>query len=76
MNLHVDLIQPVRWNQESFVSLVIDNDTKELIIALITNKLGAERATDLMAGKGNGLIILLHGQVLAIVKVFMITDYR
>ena len=75
VNLQVDLIQPVIWNKESFESLVIDNDTKELIIALITNKLEAERATDLMAGKGNGLIILLHGQVPATVRVALIADY-
>lgn len=61
VNLQVALIEPVVWNKESFDSLVIDDDTKELIIALITNKLEAERATDLMTGKGNGLIILLHG---------------
>ena len=49
------------WNRDSFESLVIEPETKELIVALITNKLEAERATDLVAGKGNGLIILLHG---------------
>jgi hypothetical protein len=74
VNLQVALIQPVLWNKESFDSLVIDDDTKELIIALITNKLEAERATDLMAGKGNGLIILLHGQVPGTVKVVTIAD--
>lgn len=40
-----------------------DDNTKELIIALVTNKIEAEKSTDLMAGKGNGLIILLHGYV-------------
>ncbi|KAF4634163.1 hypothetical protein G7Y89_g3947 [Cudoniella acicularis] len=61
VNLHVDLIRPVEWNRESFENLVIDDDTKELIIALVTNKIEAEKSTDMMAGKGNGLIILLHG---------------
>ena len=61
VNLQIDCIREVDWNEESFKSLVVDNDTKELIIALVTNKLEAERATDLMAGKGSGLIILLHG---------------
>jgi hypothetical protein len=51
------------WNRESFESLVIDDDTKELIISLATNKIEAEKSTDLMEGKGNGLIILLHGYV-------------
>ncbi|KAL3419660.1 AAA family ATPase [Phlyctema vagabunda] len=61
VDLHVELIRPIRWQKESFESLVVDSDTKELIIALITNKLEADKATDLMAGKGNGLIMLLHG---------------
>lgn len=52
---------PVAWNKQAFENLVIDEDTKELIIALVTNKLAAEKATDMMSGKGNGLIILLHG---------------
>jgi SpoVK/Ycf46/Vps4 family AAA+-type ATPase len=61
VNLQVSLIEEVKWHTESFQSLVIDPDTKELIIALITNKIEADRGTDLIAGKGNGLVILLHG---------------
>lgn len=61
VNLQVSLIEEVRWHTESFESLVVDPDTKELIIALITNKIEAERATDVIPGKGNGLVILLHG---------------
>jgi hypothetical protein len=41
----------------------VDDDTKELVKALVTNQLAAEKATDLMTGKGNGLVILLHGFV-------------
>lgn len=41
----------------------MDDDTKELVKALVTNQLAGEKATDLMAGKGNGLVILLHGFV-------------
>jgi hypothetical protein len=47
---------------EAFDSLVVDDDTKELVKALVTNQLEGEKATDLMDGKGNGLVILLHGQ--------------
>jgi len=60
-NIQTDLIRPVEWNKESFETLVIDADTKELIIALITNKINVERGTDMILNKGNGLIILLHG---------------
>ena len=61
VNLQMSLVEEVIWHKESFDSLVIDPDAKELIIALITNKLEAERATDVIPGKGNGLVILLHG---------------
>lgn len=61
MDLKVDQIEDVQWNKEAFRNLVADEDTKELIQALITNKLEAEKNTDMIEGKGNGLIMLLHG---------------
>jgi hypothetical protein len=51
----------VKWNTKAFESLVVDGETKELISALVTNQIDAEKGTDLMSGKGNGLFILLHG---------------
>jgi hypothetical protein len=51
----------VVWNTQAFESLVVDDDTKELVKVLVTNQLAKEKATDLMDGKGNGLVILLHG---------------
>jgi hypothetical protein len=60
-SLDVSRIKPVRWNTEAFKSLVVDKETKELIHALVTNQIDAEKGTDLMSGKGNGLFILLHG---------------
>ncbi len=60
-DLEVDLIQDVSWNKQAFNNLVVDEDTKELVQALVTSQLAAERGTDLIANKGNGLIILLHG---------------
>lgn len=61
VELQVKFISPVIWNKQAFERLVVEDDTKELIIALVTNQLVAEKATDLMGGKGNGLIVLLHG---------------
>jgi AAA+ superfamily predicted ATPase len=61
VDLEVDRITDVTWNKQAFESLVVDEDTKELIHALITNQLAAEKGTDLISGKGNGLIVLLHG---------------
>lgn len=49
------------WNDQAFNNLVADEDTKEFILALVTNQLADERGTDLIENKGNGLILLLHG---------------
>lgn len=61
MDLQVDRIRDVSWNTDAFNHLVVDEDTKELIRALVSSKLDAEQGTDVIEGKGNGLIILLHG---------------
>ncbi|KAH8792357.1 AAA family ATPase [Hyaloscypha sp. PMI_1271] len=61
LELQVDRIAEVVWNKEAFQSLVLDRKTKGLIEALISNQLDAEKSTDLISGKGNGLILLLHG---------------
>ncbi|KAF6812697.1 hypothetical protein CSOJ01_04993 [Colletotrichum sojae] len=59
--LKVDQIQEVSWNRQAFDHLVATSDTKEIIQALITNQLTSEMGTDVIANKGNGLIMLLHG---------------
>ncbi|KAH8678493.1 P-loop containing nucleoside triphosphate hydrolase protein [Xylariales sp. PMI_506] len=51
----------VEWNTNAFKHLVIEQGTKDLIEAVVTNQLRAEEGTDLIRGKGNGLFILLHG---------------
>ncbi|TGJ78878.1 hypothetical protein E0Z10_g9881 [Xylaria hypoxylon] len=61
VNLEVDRIQEVDWNKKAFESLVVDDETKHLVKALVSNQIKSEKSTDLMSGKGNGLIILLHG---------------
>ncbi len=61
MDIEVDRIQEVQWNKEAFKNLVVDDDTKNLVEALISNQVKAEMGTDLISGKGNGLIMLLHG---------------
>jgi len=54
-------MKQIEWNTSAFDSLVIDGDTKELIHALVTNQIAAEKGTDLITKKGSGLIVLLHG---------------
>ncbi|KAF4636197.1 hypothetical protein G7Y89_g1892 [Cudoniella acicularis] len=59
--LDVTRIKPIVWDDGIFQSLVIDRRAKELIAALITNRIDAEKGADVVAGKGNGLVFLLHG---------------
>ncbi|KAK0752062.1 hypothetical protein B0T18DRAFT_403997 [Schizothecium vesticola] len=60
-DLRLDLAQNVTWNKQAFKHLVIDEEIKDLVQALVTSKVEVEQGTDLIQGKGNGLIILLHG---------------
>ena len=61
VSLEIDYIREVEWNTKAFESLVTEDATKEMIEALVKNHLDIETSTDLIAGKGSGLIILLHG---------------
>ncbi|KAI9660321.1 MAG: hypothetical protein M1821_009671 [Bathelium mastoideum] len=69
--LDVDNVSDIKWNKTAFDRLVLPSDTKELIRALVTVRtlqrgikhgFGATgKRTDIISGKGNGLIMLLHG---------------
>ncbi|KAK3175194.1 hypothetical protein OEA41_002440 [Lepraria neglecta] len=71
INIFVDSIQPVTWNKTAYDRLVLPPETKDLVKALVTVRtsqrgvkqgLGlAGKREDIIAGKGNGLIMLLHG---------------
>ncbi|KAK4154905.1 P-loop containing nucleoside triphosphate hydrolase protein [Chaetomidium leptoderma] len=57
-----DHITDVTWNKQAFQRLVLSPKTKELIQAAVMAQghlLGA--SPDIIAGKGQGLLILLHG---------------
>ncbi|KAK7714996.1 hypothetical protein SLS64_003692 [Diaporthe eres] len=60
-DLVADRISDVKWNKEAFSKVVIQREYKDLIRALVSNQLESEKNTDLIEGKGNGLILLLHG---------------
>ena len=60
-DLDVELFSDVVWNTQAFDHLVLGGTTKDLVKALIMRQIDAHKATDLIGGKGNGLIILLHG---------------
>ncbi|KAK8114658.1 hypothetical protein PG999_006727 [Apiospora kogelbergensis] len=61
IDLDIDLISQVIWNKKSFDHLVVDDETKELVQALVKHQIASEQSTDIIDRKGNGLIILLHG---------------
>ncbi|KAF2736242.1 P-loop containing nucleoside triphosphate hydrolase protein [Polyplosphaeria fusca] len=59
--LLVSNITDVTWDQNVFNTLVLPNDTKDLVMALIMNKIDTEQSTDFVHEKGTGLVILFHG---------------
>lgn len=54
-------IRPVSWNKTAFERLVLDSQKKELIKALVHVHMSHSESADIIDGKGNGLVILLHG---------------
>ena len=61
MDLSVDRISEVLWNKQAFENLVVNSKTKELVKALVISRVAGEESTDFIQGKGNGLVVLLHG---------------
>lgn len=60
--LNVDRISDVTWNKTAFSQLVAPDETKELIQAVVTaHGQKTSIAPDIIEGKGQGLLILLHG---------------
>ncbi|KAJ3537717.1 hypothetical protein NM208_g6199 [Fusarium decemcellulare] len=51
----------IAWDDKAFHSLVLHPDTKDVIKALITYRTSSSFSTDLIRGKGSGLVLLLHG---------------
>lgn len=63
VTLIVDKIKDIEWNSRAFGKLVLGHQKKEIIKALVTVHVasGKKPTTDIIEGKGNGLIMLLHG---------------
>ena len=71
IKIFVDCVHDVSWNKKAYDRLVLPHQTKDLVRALVTVRtsqrgvkqgLGvAGKRTDITSGKGNGLIMLLHG---------------
>ncbi len=54
----VESISPIEFRTDAYDKLVLDEKTKELILALVTTN---SETTDIISAKGNGTIFLLHG---------------
>lgn len=61
VDLDVDKFHPVSWNKDAFKRLVLEEKTKEMIYALVDIQTATKKMDDIITGKGNGLIVLLHG---------------
>jgi len=62
--LNLEYFRPVKWDMKAFEHrLVLKPQKKELIKALITSYIssGDSMTSDIIEGKGKGLVILLHG---------------
>ncbi|POY74201.1 hypothetical protein BMF94_2775 [Rhodotorula taiwanensis] len=62
--LLVSRLSPIRWGTESFAHLVIPDSYRRIVKALVTvhaGELKNKLMIDVVAGKGNGLVMAFHG---------------
>ncbi|TIA41928.1 P-loop containing nucleoside triphosphate hydrolase protein [Aureobasidium pullulans] len=59
----MEFMKEVKWDEKAFQKLVMDEQKKELLEALVRvqKDRGLNQVSDVIEGKGNGLILLLHG---------------
>ncbi|GAP90597.1 putative P-loop containing nucleoside triphosphate hydrolase protein [Rosellinia necatrix] len=61
--LVADNLEEVTWNTAAFKTLQLDHGTKDLIQSLVRgHRHGSVMFDDVMAGKGQGLVFLFHGE--------------
>jgi hypothetical protein len=58
--LNIDNVSPIEWREDSYDKLVLDQEKKEMVRAMVEHQNGT--FTDLVEGKGGGVIMLLHGE--------------
>ena len=49
------------WNKQAFGRVALNNEKKEIIVAVLRTHAKNSMSTDRIEGKGRGLIILFHG---------------
>ncbi|KAI0902231.1 P-loop containing nucleoside triphosphate hydrolase protein [Annulohypoxylon nitens] len=58
----VDKVAPIEWNEKCFDDLVLDQDTKKTVQAVVaTHSSSRDGFDDIVKGKGQGLVCVLHG---------------
>lgn len=60
----IDNLQPVKWDEDAMDHLVLDTKKKDMLKGLVryhSNRNRRNERGDLIAGKGQSLVILLHG---------------
>ncbi|KAI5238785.1 P-loop containing nucleoside triphosphate hydrolase protein [Aureobasidium subglaciale] len=62
IDMFIDELHPVEWNDECFSQLVLPTREKRMVQALVTEHI-AQKAEfdDIIKGKGKGLVLVLHG---------------
>ena len=67
LELFVDNLKPIQWNEGSFDQVVLDATPKQTIRALVEthtrrlNDAPSDGFDDIIKGKGKGLVMVLHG---------------
>ncbi len=55
-------VKEIVWNEGAYESLVLENNTKDVVKALVeSHKFNRGPGIDVIQGKGNGLVAVLHG---------------
>ena len=58
----VSKLKPVQFRENAWSRLVLNDEYKDVIRAMVKSYLtGKTKFQDLVAGKGSGLVILMHG---------------
>lgn len=60
--LDLEGVKEIAWNDRAFSSLILPNDTKELVLAFAQSQIQSTTTfDDVIEGKGKGIIMLLSG---------------
>ncbi|KAK0640441.1 Protein CdcH [Lasiodiplodia hormozganensis] len=62
VKLYIDLVKEVNWNHAAFDRLILPGNYKQLILAFVESQAqNRDVFDDIIEGKGQGIIMLLHG---------------